>query len=356
MVQYANKLSRPEIIRMWKTVFNDSDEFMEMYFRLKYKDENTLIKIQDGKVAASLQMLPYSITFYGNVLPIAYISGAATLPEERKKGYMEELLAASFSEMKKRNIPITTLIPQEDWLFGFYEKYGYTPMFDMRKERIILPLNETTTEFIHEATINDVSLIANHYNNILNKQNLTVQKTNADWQAVFEDHYLSNGKILYWKDNQEVKGVAFVSNEENEIIVKGILTDNEAIKLQLFAKIAQLYHTKELSIITPASGENTKPLGMARIIDAEKILTMYASANPSLAFSIRVEDKQLQENNQLFRIKNGVCSVSTEKENPNFEVSINLLTQLLFGYRINTLSENFHIFTESNPQMNLMME
>ncbi|HBK95633.1 MAG TPA: GNAT family N-acetyltransferase, partial [Porphyromonadaceae bacterium] len=34
---------------MWKTVFGDSDEYMEIYFREKYRNENTLIYFESGK-------------------------------------------------------------------------------------------------------------------------------------------------------------------------------------------------------------------------------------------------------------------------------------------------------------------
>lgn len=54
---------REQVKKLWKLCFNDSDEFTEMYFRLRYNNEVN-IAIQSGEeVIAALQILPYPMTF-----------------------------------------------------------------------------------------------------------------------------------------------------------------------------------------------------------------------------------------------------------------------------------------------------
>ena len=49
---------REKIKSLWKLCFNDSDEFKDMYFRLRYSNEVN-IAIQSGEeVIAALQILP----------------------------------------------------------------------------------------------------------------------------------------------------------------------------------------------------------------------------------------------------------------------------------------------------------
>ena len=357
MIRYSDNQLKPEIIRMWKAVFNDSDEFINLYFRSKYKDENTLVKVNEGQVASSLQMLPYTLTFCDSELPVAYISGASTFPEERKKGYMEELLVASFSEMKKKNVPITILIPQENWLFGFYEKYGYAPVFEHGEESVEFQcIRVPVSDFVREVMPENLSRIADYCRHVSVKQPLTVQKTHSDWLTVFEDHYLANGKIFYVEENQEIKGVAFVlKNEENEVLVKELLTDDEVIRNQLLNQIAQVYGGCKLLVITSLSGIRAKAFGMARIIDAQKILTIYAQKYPRLNFSIHIVDNQCDWNTTFFRVNAGQC-VETESQSVDFDVTINLFTQLMFGYRISSLPEKYHLFPEVVPKMSLMLE
>jgi hypothetical protein len=78
MIRLAGNDDTPEIRRMWKTCFDDSDEYMNLYFSLKYKPENTLVYIKNNFPAASLQMLPCFMRFYGETLPATNITGAST--------------------------------------------------------------------------------------------------------------------------------------------------------------------------------------------------------------------------------------------------------------------------------------
>ena len=116
MIKLADSSTAPYIRKMWLDCFHDSPEFMDLYFSEKYKNENTLLYEEDEKPVASLQLLPYQFSFYGKEVSSAYISGACTLPEYRKRGYMGRLLNEAFRLMHSRNIPISILIPAEDWL------------------------------------------------------------------------------------------------------------------------------------------------------------------------------------------------------------------------------------------------
>ena len=57
MIQFADDLTKQAVRDMWKEVFGDSDDYMDIYFKHKYQNENTLIYIEDNKPVASLQLL-----------------------------------------------------------------------------------------------------------------------------------------------------------------------------------------------------------------------------------------------------------------------------------------------------------
>ena len=50
---------------LWQNCFDDSEDFMNLYFSTKYSDENTLVKVEGGLVLSALQMLPYTMTCLG---------------------------------------------------------------------------------------------------------------------------------------------------------------------------------------------------------------------------------------------------------------------------------------------------
>ena len=90
---------REKVKNLWKLCFNDSEEFTELYFRLRYNNDIN-IAIQSGEeVIAALQMLPYPMTFEGEDIHTAYISGACTHPDYRNRGVMHELLSQAFARM-----------------------------------------------------------------------------------------------------------------------------------------------------------------------------------------------------------------------------------------------------------------
>ena len=180
MITFASENTRPAIRRMWKTCFNDSEAFMDLYFSEKYRDENTLVYIENNQAVASLQMLPYSFTFYGEMIPVAYISGACTLPGFRHRGYMSQLLLASFEVMKQRNIPLSILIPADENLCKYYEKFGYEKVFEKDDEEI--PLKE-----IWEKSNSDLDLAYQEFNQLFKDKDFCIQKTKADFQTIIKD-------------------------------------------------------------------------------------------------------------------------------------------------------------------------
>lgn len=56
---------KQKIKNLWKLCFNDSEEFVEMYFRLRYHNDVNIAIESGEEVIAALQMLPYPMTFGG---------------------------------------------------------------------------------------------------------------------------------------------------------------------------------------------------------------------------------------------------------------------------------------------------
>ena len=75
--------NKPQLIDLWRTSFDDSEEFIKLFFDRVYKKENALFIEKDGKIVSALQMLPYVMTYYGKEISVNYIYGACTLPSER---------------------------------------------------------------------------------------------------------------------------------------------------------------------------------------------------------------------------------------------------------------------------------
>ena len=117
---------KQQIVNLWRTCFGDSEAFISLYFDRVYKDENAMTIEKDGKIVSALQIVPYTMTYLGTEISVAYISGVCTAPEERGQGLMRQLLQETFEEMERREVAISALIPADPWLFD-------------PRERLILP-------------------------------------------------------------------------------------------------------------------------------------------------------------------------------------------------------------------------
>jgi len=290
MIKNADDTTMQYVRQMWKICFDDTEEFMDLYFSEKYQNENTLIYFEKNLPVASLQMLPYFFTFCGVEIPVSYISGACTLPKFRNKGYMGKLMIKSFEVMNERNIPLSILVPADNQLCSYYEKYGFETVFDEGEKSELLKsiLDEAITNFDNAFAC---------FNDLFNEKDFCIQKSKTDFLT----------------------------------IVKESKSNSSPPKYNL--------------------------LGMARLIDVEKLLNLFASKHPDKSFSICLNDNFLQHNNATFIIEKGKCKKAKAKPEKHFEIDVNILCQLLFGYHLerfqnNILSQHFH---PQEPILNLML-
>lgn len=177
MIKFASEDTKLLVRQMWKACFEDTDEFLDILFKYKYKNENTLIYFEGDEAVASLQMLPYTITFYGKTIPFAYMAGLCTLPEYRNKGYMPLLINRAHKILDERDIPLAILIPAEDWLYKYYAKFGYTQVFDKGTEPVY-PIKKILADFP------DMDNAYWAYSAIYRHKDFCVQKNFEDFVAI----------------------------------------------------------------------------------------------------------------------------------------------------------------------------
>lgn len=180
MIRFADKHTAPLVRQMWKECFGDTDEYMDIYFTYKYKNENTLIYLEDDMIVASLQILLYTITFYGAEIPFGYLSGLCTLPEYRNRGYMSQLIDKAHQVLSERGVALSILVPAEDWLYEYYQRFGYAKVFDSSPEEI--PLNMFIAEYP------DMDQAYQAFDNIYRNKDFCVQKSRVDFEAIIKEY------------------------------------------------------------------------------------------------------------------------------------------------------------------------
>jgi len=358
---------KQQIIDLWRISFpEDTEEFLLLYFDRKYKEENTLVYRQSNSIVSVLQMIPYKMTFYGREIDTSYISGACTHPSVQAHGFMFRLLSDSFVEMYRRGVALSTLIPASEKVADYYKKTGYAFVFDYSQESYetiaLLGKNITTSKYeIGEWNASNSENIYSYFAEKERKRSFGIQHTKDDFSVVVEDIHNENGTLFYIKNtfNQRICGLVFAVPSEDRILVKEFLYDGEGEKHLLLWSIAKKHNdTKEIICVTPSCAYSRFHLGMARVINAEYLLSLYAKIFPEKEFALKITDSIIAANEDTFLVKKGIVSRKAENtlsENV-IEMNIDQFTQAILGYQTEQQSDEIaKLFPEFSPYMSLMM-
>lgn len=121
--------SQSDVRALWKTIFADSDAYLDAYFSQVFVSEQTLAIYCDGILASSLQLIPYDICIDGRFIKAYYVYAVMTREENRKQGMMAALLAEAQRRAEKNGVGAMFLIAQDSNLVSVYRKFGYEPSF-----------------------------------------------------------------------------------------------------------------------------------------------------------------------------------------------------------------------------------
>lgn len=301
--------TKDEVKALWKLCFEDSDEFIDLYFDMRYRDGINMAVREDGKIISALQMIPYPMTFCGAVIPISYISGACTHPDYRERGAMRRLLRETHRRMYDDGVWLGSLIPAEEWLFGYYAGAGYTPGFAYAVEQF--GADGLVRE--HSCCRTEVCDLpgAEHFRYFdtrMRMRGCCVLHSEDDFLIIMADLKLGGGYLVVAREAERIVGMAFVVRENDTLCVKELLADCPAVKNALLYEAAyRIYNVREIKCMVP-SLSGTPFLGMARVIRAGEMLGLWARKHPEAELYVRLEgDDVIPENNGYYTVKGGIC-------------------------------------------------
>ncbi len=136
MIMLSTPAMKRDLRVLWAKSFPDSQTVIHFFFQHRYRPDQCLVMVQDGRVVSALHLLPAQIVTEDGRCPVQYIYAAATLPEYRNTGCMTKLLHAAEELGVSRGIPYTALVPSGQSLFAYYERAGFVPYFETRTVRI----------------------------------------------------------------------------------------------------------------------------------------------------------------------------------------------------------------------------
>ncbi|MBS5144032.1 MAG: GNAT family N-acetyltransferase [Butyricicoccus pullicaecorum] len=243
MIRFAEAADMPEIRALWESCFPDGTGFNDYYFGHVFALDTTVVYVLDERIAAMVQMLPYTLLANGEAVSATYIYGACTHPDFRRRHLMSELLQWSFSRDIQHKIAASILIPQEKWLFDFYRPFGYQPAFTLNTIAFT-EQQPITQKGLRAMTPQDLPACEALYRSRLADCPLAVLRTPEQWQAQLTMFEALGGSALVLEHAGVLLGYAFVWKEENGIWAQELICREQQTNLLLSALLAQIGQTQ----------------------------------------------------------------------------------------------------------------
>ncbi|MBQ4548315.1 MAG: GNAT family N-acetyltransferase [Bacteroidales bacterium] len=367
---------------LWDKCFSEEDKrFVDFYFEKRYNENDNIFIEKNGKVVSALQLISYPFSYYGKTIGCSYLSGCCTDPDYRSQGLMNDLIIKALKQAKNNGACFAALIPASESLFNYYAGTNFVTTFDYSKIRINLShqvsespshrvsgqqSSVSVSEFGSESE-SDFYEVYEYFNNKMRARNCCIQHDEYDFKVITDDLELFDNHLLVAKYGEDICGLAFCYLRNGEIYIKDVFAESSAIFSNLISAAGKMAkgesqkskasESLSLSInilIPPVAGQKTHRLGMARLIDAETMLRLYAMSHPKMKMEISLVDTILPENNGTYYINNGTL----DKKNSigTNVVDIEQLTQALFGYKTETLPEKLKAFNNQAAFMSLMLD
>ncbi len=119
------ELKRTGARHLMKTVFNDSDEALDIFFTHVYSPAGNYCRNHDGQVVSAAQALPYRLLYHDHQSDAVYLYAVGTLPEWRGQHLISRLFKYMHRGLLCQGKVFSTLLIEQPGLQEMYEKLGY---------------------------------------------------------------------------------------------------------------------------------------------------------------------------------------------------------------------------------------
>lgn len=273
MIKKATAEQTAEIKEIFSICFpNEDTRYMDYFFKNVFEPENCYVIIVDGKIVSTLIRNPHAIMFNGRVLQASMIMGVATLPEYRRKGYMQELMDVVLDACEHSEL--LTLIQSESPVI--YEPFGFSTVYKRKDVRLERKDVKRITNFgcAYEPTAIDLLKV---YSAFIRRFNGFYARDLQYFVDYKKEIIAEGGKIVaYYNGKDQIQGYAVMIPQGKELCVEEIvyldsMSLNKLCNAALQERRVIHLHVSEAEDLTklfPEAKVRTYSSTMARLNDA----------------------------------------------------------------------------------------
>ncbi|HOO25533.1 MAG TPA: GNAT family N-acetyltransferase [Clostridiales bacterium] len=258
MIRFADKEDLKSVMTLWQSCFGDEIIYIENFLNNVFSEKNCLIYQEEEEIVSFLFLLESPFVSGEQIVNGAYIYAACTNKAKRGKGYMGALMNYVAKYGAKKGYEVLYLVPADNSLFGFYEKFGYEKAFK-RKEFI---LNREIMEILADSDSQPGTFDFNAVSKVRNR--MIAENSGILWNASlllysFDENELSGGKNVFACKNGETVGYAQIYEKGDRCFVKEFCSLNKgtgALIKQILQATDSLCFEFSLAMSFPFSSDN----------------------------------------------------------------------------------------------------
>lgn len=153
VLTYLDAEDKDETKHLWHMCFpEDSESFIEYYYKEKTKDNEILVKKDNGLLISMVQYNPYAVKLRGRLWKLDYLVGVATEESRRREGHFRDVFVKMLHDEEAAGKPITYLVPVNP---AVYAPMGFTFIGNVAFYELTEEAKQTLTRTVCQNTPED---------------------------------------------------------------------------------------------------------------------------------------------------------------------------------------------------------
>lgn len=153
VLTYLDAEDKDETKHLWHMCFpEDSESFIEYYYKEKTKDNEILVKKDNGLLISMVQYNPYAVKLRERLWKLDYLVGVATEESRRREGHFRDVFVKMLHDEEAAGKPITYLVPVNP---AVYAPMGFTFIGNVASYELTEEAKQTLTRTVCQDTPED---------------------------------------------------------------------------------------------------------------------------------------------------------------------------------------------------------
>lgn len=153
VLTYLDAEDKDETKHLWHMCFpEDSESFIEYYYKEKTKDNEILVKKDNGLLISMVQYNPYAVKLRGRLWKLDYLVGVATEESRHREGHFRDVFVKMLHDEEAAGKPITYLVPVNP---AVYAPMGFTFIGNVASYELTEEAKKTLTRTVCQDTPED---------------------------------------------------------------------------------------------------------------------------------------------------------------------------------------------------------